>query len=348
MAPSPRCAEPTPPLHHLRSSKNGGFATQEGGLVAYTAATPCTNDNGPYHIPNTAIPLSGVYFISGTLKITGTPVISGTATFILLPGATINNQGNAVINITGPTTAPSASSLPAALQSSASLFQYMAVYDASANPRDLRRKYQHHPQRRHLRADRSSDVSGQSDFWTWAAETVVASWSPPRSRSMVMQPSTTLGQGVGRRNSKRASTCSWCNDEKARSSRRRSAGILPYRRALFASMLLIMDLRRYAITVQSLRTLASADARAMMIQLLHTRHNQATHHPLAVPCHYLSGCGESNRCPLSVCWRSHTFTEHGSGAAALTVTASQPAFTMLMPIWGTALNAPSASTLVPF
>ena len=113
------------------------------GLVAYTAATPCTNDS--LHITsNGAISLNGagstctpttsfcVYFISGTLKITGTPTISGTATFILLPGATINNQGNAVITIAGPSTAPS--SLPAALQASASLFQYMSMYDASAAP----------------------------------------------------------------------------------------------------------------------------------------------------------------------------------------------------------------------
>src|SRR6185437_14710280 len=65
-------------------------------LVAYTAATPCTNNN--LHITsNGTIPLNGisstcspttsfcVYFISGTLKITGTPTISGTAIFILLP-----------------------------------------------------------------------------------------------------------------------------------------------------------------------------------------------------------------------------------------------------------------------
>jgi len=37
-----------------------------------------------------------------------------------------------------------------------------------------------------------------------------------------------------------------------------------------------------------------------------------------------------------------------SGTGALTVTASQSSFTMLMPIWGTALNAPSASTSIPF
>jgi hypothetical protein len=102
-------------------------------LTPYTAAKPCTND-GLHITSNTPVTLSGVYFISGTLKITGTPVISGTATFILLPGATINNQGNATITITGPSIAPSASSLPSALQSSAALFQYMAMYDASAAP----------------------------------------------------------------------------------------------------------------------------------------------------------------------------------------------------------------------
>jgi hypothetical protein len=37
-----------------------------------------------------------------------------------------------------------------------------------------------------------------------------------------------------------------------------------------------------------------------------------------------------------------------SEAAALIVTASQSGFTMLMPIWGTALNAPRASTSIPF
>jgi hypothetical protein len=56
-------------------------------------------------------------------------------TFILLPGATINNQGNSNIGttaapITGPTTAPSASSLPAALQPYASLLQDMVFYEA--------------------------------------------------------------------------------------------------------------------------------------------------------------------------------------------------------------------------
>jgi hypothetical protein len=98
-------------------------------LVAYTAANPCTNNN--LHITsNSTENLNGVYFISGTLKITGTPTIQGTAIFILLPGATINNQGNAIINISAPTTAPSASSLPAPLRSDASLLTGMAMFAA--------------------------------------------------------------------------------------------------------------------------------------------------------------------------------------------------------------------------
>ncbi|MGY3343743.1 Flp pilus assembly protein TadG [Bradyrhizobium sp. USDA 4472] len=120
-------------------------ACNSSTLVAYTATNPCTNNNT--HITsngsenlgpggNTGCPASAsscVYFISGTLKITGTPTISGTATFILLPGATINNQGNAVINITGPTTTSSLA-LPAALQSQATLFQGMAMYVAPVTP----------------------------------------------------------------------------------------------------------------------------------------------------------------------------------------------------------------------
>jgi Putative Flp pilus-assembly TadE/G-like len=107
----------------------------KSGLVAYNtaaAATKCTN-NGFKITGNSTDPLlPGVYFISGTLKMTGTTSITGTGvTFILLPGATIDTKGGGTITITAPTTAPSTSSLPAALQPDAGLFQAMAIYDAS-------------------------------------------------------------------------------------------------------------------------------------------------------------------------------------------------------------------------
>ena len=47
--------------------------------------------------------------------------------------------------------------------------------------------------------------------------------------------------------------CSWCNDEKARSARRRGVGILLVAVPLFTLMFVIFDLGRYAITMQSLR-----------------------------------------------------------------------------------------------
>jgi Flp pilus assembly protein TadG len=103
------------------------------GPVAYAATSPCTNNNLKTK-GNTAYPLAaGVYFISGTLTLTGGSSITGTGvTFILLPGATIDTKGGGTLTLTGPVTAPNASSLPAALQPAANLFQDMAMYDASA------------------------------------------------------------------------------------------------------------------------------------------------------------------------------------------------------------------------
>jgi len=103
-------------------------------LVAYTATSKCTN-SGQKAKGNTAYTLDpGVYFISGSLTLTGGSSITGTGvTFILLPGATFDTKGGGTLNITGPTTAPSTASLPAALQPDASLFQYMAIYDASGD-----------------------------------------------------------------------------------------------------------------------------------------------------------------------------------------------------------------------
>ena len=120
---------------------------------------------------------------------------------------------------------------------------------------------------------------------------------------------------------------------------------------LFTLMFAIFDLGRYAITVQSLWALANAGARAMMIQdcyvnpVINKTSPTCTGDPLpsdaakqaVAPFLYSGGLTPTLNIPAPA-----------TGATALTVTASQPSFTMLMPIWGAAFNAPSASTSIPF
>jgi hypothetical protein len=117
---------------------------------------------------------------------------------------------------------------------------------------------------------------------------------------------------------------------------------------LFTLMFVIFDLGRYAITMQSLRAVANAGARAMMIKcytpdvILKTSPSgctvPASFNPQTVaPFLYFGGLTPTVGVSAAA-----------GGASPLTVTASQPAFTMVMPIWGTALNAPSASTSIPF
>src|SRR6516165_5877147 len=120
---------------------------------------------------------------------------------------------------------------------------------------------------------------------------------------------------------------------------------------LFTLMFAIFDLGRYAITMQSLRMLANAGARAVMISCYTDAVIQkilptgCTGDPLpsdaakqsVAPFLYAGGLTPTLNIPPPA-----------TGATALTVTASQPNFTMLMPIWGAAFTAPSASTSIPF
>jgi len=120
---------------------------------------------------------------------------------------------------------------------------------------------------------------------------------------------------------------------------------------LFVLMFAIFDLGRYAITMQSLRTLATAGARATMIQSS-TPAVLAKNSPSGCTGDYLSAAQKQNAAPFLFS-RDGTLTPTMSttaGAAALTVTASQPGFTMLTPIiWSTwRFNAPSASASIPF
>jgi Flp pilus assembly protein TadG len=112
---------------------------------------------------------------------------------------------------------------------------------------------------------------------------------------------------------------------------------------LFIMMFAIFDLGRYAITMQSLRMLANAGARAVMISYDATNNTYTgcTGDPLP------SDAAKKAVAPFSYSGGTPTLTVV-LGATALTVTASQPGFTMLVPVWGTAFNAPSASTSIPF
>jgi hypothetical protein len=114
----------------------------------------------------------------------------------------------------------------------------------------------------------------------------------------------------------------------------------------FTLIFAIFDLARYTITVQSLRVLASAGARATMIN----------------PCYMDAAITQTTpSCsgdPLSTAEKQEVApflfggglspTLSVTGAAPYTITASQPGFTMIVPIWGTSLDAPSASTKLPF
>ena len=123
---------------------------------------------------------------------------------------------------------------------------------------------------------------------------------------------------------------------------------------LFILMFAIIDFGRYAITAQSLRTLANAGARAMMINCYTPKmvSNQspidcAGTNPLsdtakqaAAP--FLFGVGSTPTLIVTV-----GKSDSKAAGGTLTVTASK-AFTMLVPIWGSLLNSPSATTSVPF
>jgi Flp pilus assembly protein TadG len=117
---------------------------------------------------------------------------------------------------------------------------------------------------------------------------------------------------------------------------------------LFILMFAIFDLGRYAITMQSLRTLANAGARATMINCYTPAAIQGTT-PACSGDPLPSDAAKQAVAPfLYNGGLTPTLNIPATASSPMTVTASQPGFTMIMPIWGTALNAPSASTEIPF
>jgi Flp pilus assembly protein TadG len=116
---------------------------------------------------------------------------------------------------------------------------------------------------------------------------------------------------------------------------------------LFSLMFVIFDLGRYAITRQSLNALADAGARAVMINC-YTPAVIQQNSPSGCTASPLSTTAQQNAAPFLFSGRLTPTLNVTAGANALTVTASQSGFAMLMPIWGTALNAPSATATIPF
>jgi hypothetical protein len=115
------------------------LTTKCSGLQPYTASNPCANSlSGSQKSSPNLITQSGVYFFSD-LQLTGGGSLSTStnisATIILLPNATLSMTGNSSFNITAPTTAPPASSLPSQLQSVANLLKDVAIFDTETSPK---------------------------------------------------------------------------------------------------------------------------------------------------------------------------------------------------------------------
>jgi Flp pilus assembly protein TadG len=130
--------------------------------------------------------------------------------------------------------------------------------------------------------------------------------------------------------------------------------------AFFTFVYVIFDLGRYTITMQSLRRLANAGARATMVEppagsgcYADAAINKTTPTCSGDPIPDTATPNKKAIAPFLYAGGLTPTLSMTTGATAVTVTASQPNFTMLMPIWGTAFqftpsNPPSASTQVPF
>jgi hypothetical protein len=109
----------------------------------------------------------------------------------------------------------------------------------------------------------------------------------------------------------------------------------------------IFDLGRFAITEYSLHTLASAGARAVMINCYPQNINAPPPAPATCAGSPLPIAAMKNIAPF-LFFGNLTPELTVSAGATLTVTATQPNFAMIMPIWGNVISQPpSASTTLP-
>ncbi|WP_246767615.1 TadE/TadG family type IV pilus assembly protein [Bradyrhizobium sp. CCBAU 53340] len=118
--------------------------------------------------------------------------------------------------------------------------------------------------------------------------------------------------------------------------------------AIFTLIYAIFDLGRYAIAMQSLRSLAGAGARAAMINACYT--DAALKRTTTVTCSgdYTTDAQKRALVPFLYAGGLTPTVTTVTGASAVTVTASLQGFSMMFPtIWGSSFNNPSASTLIP-
>jgi hypothetical protein len=120
--------------------------------------------------------------------------------------------------------------------------------------------------------------------------------------------------------------------------------------AFFTLIFLVFDLARYAITEQSLRMLANAGARKAMIDSCYVDPVRHKNTPTCSGDPIPSDAGKQAVAPfLYAGGLTPTLAVTiPAGATSLTVTASEPGFTMILPLWSPALNSPSVSTSIPF
>src|SRR3974390_1069579 len=116
----------------------------------------------------------------------------------------------------------------------------------------------------------------------------------------------------------------------------------------FVTIFIIFDLARYGMTQTSLRMLATGGARAMMVncysQQVITNQSPSTCTGDPLP----SAAAKQAVAPLLYLGGLTPTLSVTASGGVLTVTASSPGFKMIMPIWGTSLNAPSVTTWVPY
>jgi Flp pilus assembly protein TadG len=112
---------------------------------------------------------------------------------------------------------------------------------------------------------------------------------------------------------------------------------------LFTLMFVIFDLARYAITTQSLHTLANAGARKVMICYA----NDIIQNVSITNCAGDPIPSSTDKQAIALFGSTATLNST-QGTGVFTITASQPSFAMIMPIWNGKLDKPSVSATVPF